>query len=206
MPTLTEADAKRIEAAVAIFEAKTSAEFVVAVVPESARYSRGRAAVALTWAMAGALVYFHFVPWGGAVTGVALELPIAALVWLLFGITPFRRLLVPAAHADQAVRRTALRLFAERGIHRTRDATGILLLLSELERRAVLLGDRGVHDLVGDAGWDAHMAHLVARMRAGKTTDGVLEIMERIGAVLESRAPRAADDTDELPNRVVRER
>jgi uncharacterized membrane protein len=203
--TVSEADAQRIEGAIAALEARSRAEFVVAVVPASARYSRGRAAVAVAWAVGAALLYFRFLPWGGEMAGLALQVPVAAAVWALFGWAPLHRLLISPAQADKAVRGNAFRLFAERGIHRTRDATGILLLISELEHRAVLLGDRGVHDVVGDAGWAAHVQHLVGRIREGKTAEGVIEVIERLAAVLERDAPVLPDDTDELPNRIVRE-
>jgi putative membrane protein len=202
--TFTNEDIQRIEGAVSALEAKTSAEFVVAVVPASAHYSRGRAAVAIVWAVAAAIVFFRFVPWGGEMTALALELPVAWAVWALFGWTPLHRRLISAAEAERAVRANAFRIFAERGVYRTRDATGVLILVSELEHRAVILGDRGVHGVVGDAGWQAHVAHLVQRIREGKGADGVIEVLERLSALLERGVPRKADDTDELPNTVVR--
>jgi putative membrane protein len=200
----TDSDIQRIETAIGALEAKTSAEFVVAVVPSSARYSRGRAAVAVVWAVATSILFFRFVPWGGELAALALQLPVAWAVWALFGWAPLHRRLIPAAEAERAVRANAFRLFAERGVHRTRDATGVLILVSELEHKAVILGDRGVHGVVGDAGWKEHVAHLVQRIRDGKGADGVLEILERLAKVLEHGAPRKPDDTDELPNQVVR--
>lgn len=204
MSAFTSPDIRRIEAAIGALEQKTSAEFVVAVVPSSARYSRGRAAVAVVWAVASAILYFRFVPWGGELAALALQLPVAGAVWALFGWPPLHRLLVPAAEAERAVRANAFRLFAERGVYRTRDATGVLVLVSELEHKAVILGDRGVHHLVGDAGWQAHVAHLVGRIREGKGADGVIEVLEGVASVLAEHAPRKPDDTDELPNQVVR--
>jgi putative membrane protein len=205
MALLTEADCRRIEEGIARIEKRSAAEFVVAVLPRSANYSKWRALIAGTWAIAAAIAYFQFVPWGGEVWGLLLELPVGAVVWAVLGYPSIRRHLMPAHEAERAVHGAAFRLFAERGVHRTRDRTGMLLYISELERRAVLLGDSGIHERVGDEGWPRHIAHLVSRIREGRTTDGVLEVLEALETSLAAKLPVGAGDVDELSNRVIQE-
>jgi putative membrane protein len=112
---------------------------------------------------------------------------------------------MPAAEAEQAVRGAAFRMFAEHGVHNTRGRTGILLLISELERRAVILGDSGIHAKVGEDGWPRHVELLVSRIREGRTADGIIEVLGALETALAEGLPVAPDDTNELSNRVIRD-
>jgi putative membrane protein len=206
MSLITDEESRRIEEAIARIEKRSAAEFVVAVIPRSGEYSKWRALIAGTWAIAAAIAYFQFVPWGSEVLGLLLELPVGAAVWALLGIPALRRKLIPPDAAEQAVRRAAFRMFAEHGVHHTRARTGILLLISELERRAVLLGDSGIHAKVGDEGWPRHVEALVRRIREGRATDGIIELLGALEMALAEELPVATDDTNELSNRVIRDR
>jgi putative membrane protein len=155
--------------------------------------------------VAAAGFYFRFVPWGGEAWGLLLELPVAALAWAVLGLGPIHRLLVPAKDAERSVHEAAFRMFAQRGVHRTKDRTGVLLLVSELERRVVILGDSGIHERVGDSGWPRHVQDLVRRIHEGRTTDGIIEVLEALEATLGANLPVSPDDVDELSNRVIRE-
>lgn len=205
MPLINDKDCRRIEEAIGRIEKRSAAEFVVAVIPRSAKYTKWRALITGTWAIAAAIAYFQFVPWGGEVWGLLLELPVGAGVWALLGIPALRRQLMPAAEAEQAVRGAAFRMFAEHGVHHTRGRTGIMLLISELERRAVLLGDSGIHAKVGEEGWPRHVELLVSRIREGRTADGIIEVLGALETALAQELPVAADDTNELSNRVIRD-
>jgi putative membrane protein len=114
------------------------------------------------------------------------------------------RLLISKRAAEQAVEVRAFAVFAGRGLHRTRERTGLLILLSELERRVVILGDSGIHAVVGEGGWRVHVDRIVQAIHDGRAGQGVLETLEVLEPVLAERAPRSADDTNELENRVVR--
>jgi putative membrane protein len=201
---LSNSDAQRIETVIAEIERRSAAEFVVAVVPRCARYDRGRALVAATWAVAAAVLYFRFLPWGKETIGLLLELPVFVIIWLVLGVPSIHRFLIPARHADDAVHGAAFRMFAEKGIHRTKGRTGILLLVSELERRAVLLGDSGIHDKVGDEGWPRLVEQLLSRIREGRVADGIVEVLQKLEERLAENVPVESDDVDELSNEVLR--
>ena len=205
MTLLSSSDCERIEEAIRRVEKRSAAEFVVAVVGKSGTYSRGRAFVAAAWAIAAALVYFRYVPWGAEYIGLVVQLPVGLLVWLLLGYAPLHRLFIPPKEAERLVHGAAFRIFAERGVYRTRDRTGMLLLISELERRAVLLGDEAIHERVGDAGWRTLVEHLLKRIREGQAATGVIEVIERLEGDLAREIPVKPGDENELPDRVIRE-
>jgi putative membrane protein len=113
--------------------------------------------------------------------------------------------LIPKASSHEAVERRAFELFSARGLHGTRDRTGMLILVSELEHRVVILGDRAIHERVGSAGWQTHVDHIVAAIRRGEAVTGILEVIERLDRAHAELLPAAAGDTNELPDDIVRD-
>jgi putative membrane protein len=205
MALLTQSDAERIERAIAEVEGKSAAELVVAVVPKSAAYSGVRALVAACWGLAAAAAFIELVPHRPAIFALVAELVVGVAAWFASGAPPLLRWLVPRALAERAVESRAFELFARRGIHQTRDATGLLIVLSELERRVVLLGDRGIHARVGTEGWNKHVEHIIGRIRERRAADGVIEVLHELQGSLIEHVPIRPDDENELPNAVVRQ-
>jgi putative membrane protein len=204
MALLSESETKAIEQAIQRVESRSATELVVAVVEQSGDYVAPRALLSLGWTLALtlALTVFrpHIPPWWL----IALELPIAAAIYALFGIPALRRRLIPAAAAEQAVQARAYALFSERGVHRTRERTGLLILLSELEHRVVILGDSGIHSLVGESGWREHVDRIVTRIRERRAAQGVLEAIEALEPLLAAHSPSRTDDQNEIANTVLR--
>lgn len=203
-PLLSPADHERVEAAIADIESRTSLELVVAVVPRSADYWQWRVLLSLCCALSAALALLEWLPRVPALGVVLAQIPAGALAYLTSGLAPLQRALIPAQVCADAVQAHAFRLFAEHGLHRTRDRTGLLLLVSALEHRVCLLGDAAVHEHVGGpAGWQAHVDHLVARLREGRAADGIIETIARVEATLGNDFPVREDDVNELPNAII---
>lgn len=204
MSLISKEACERIEAAIKRAEAQTSTEFVVAVIPRSGDYLLGPVVAAGAWTLGTAFVIGWFMPLLPTFDVVALELPIALATFFLFRLPAIHRRLISKALADEHVKRRAFALFAERGLYRTRDASGMLILVSELEHRVVLLGDRGIHEKVGDAGWQAHVDHIIAAIRRGDTAQGIVDVIERLSALHAEHMAARPDDRDELSNSVLR--
>ena len=122
---------------------------------------------------------------------------------LLFTLPAVRMAMTPGATKARRVRRRATELFRIGAESRTRAATGVLLYLSLAERRAEIVAERGIHARVAPEEWGQAMAALVRELRAGRPGEGMAAAVERIGAVLAEHFPRSADDTNELPDRLV---
>lgn len=197
-------DAKRVEQRVAEVERQTASEIVVGVVPRSAEYWQWRVIASGGWALATALAAALWLPWLDPILIIVLEPLLAVLLFVFLGIPAIRRRMIPPDAAELAVRTRAFALFSERGVHRTRDRTGLLIFISELEHKVVILGDIGLHERVGEQGWAEHVQYLVERIRQGRARDGLLETIDRFAGILAERVPRRADDTNELPDSIVR--
>lgn len=200
--TLTAADRTRIEATIAEIEQSTAAELVVVTAPASATYYE----VKLTYALLGAL---------GAGAGVHYGLPeltvssvlwvqlLAALVMLsMCSIPAVLRRVVPRALLQQQVEQRAALAFLEHGVFATRDRTGVLILISELEHRVAILGDEGIHKALQSSGWERYVTDLVKSIREGRAGQGVCDTLQAIGKVLIAQFPPRPDDVNELPNTV----
>lgn len=201
---LSEADARDVEAAVTRAEQQTSAEIVVAVLPRSDDYFKPRALLAAAWALAAGFAYLHFAPWHEPALALVLELAVAACVIVIAGSAGLLRWLVPARAVDAAVNARAYQLFAERGLHGTRGRTALLVFVSELEHRVVLLGDRTIHERLGQQGWDQHIELLISHIKRGELRQGLVAVLDRLTPELAAVAPREADDVNELPDSVLR--
>jgi putative membrane protein len=207
-PLLTDADRRRIEVAIEGVEQRSAIELVVAVVERSGDYWHGRVLLAAGAALSAALMVLRALGLGSphaALWAILAEIPAGLLVYQLAKREAWARRFVPVGAAEHAVRTRAFQLFSERGLHHTRDHTGLLILVSALERRVVILGDSALHTLVGDDGWQDRVAELVAQVRAGRTADGILEAIARIEAQVAKGLPVRPDDTNELPNTVIQE-
>ena len=60
-----------------------------------------------------------------------------------------------ALNAEKA----AFRLFSSRGVYRTRDQSGVLILLAENERQVVILGDEGIDRVLPVGSWETYVKH-----------------------------------------------
>ncbi len=200
---LSPEDLKVIEAKIGEVEKTTAAEIVVHVVARSDPYAAQR----LGWAVVlGALtaevLAYQFpdpcLPW-------ALELAagFSLILWFVFGIPALLSKLAPPGLKGAKVHRRAQAAFIENRVHRTRDATGVLILVSMFERRVEILADEGIHARVGVEGWKAHVRRIIEGMKAGKPVDGIVQTIGLIGAELKTEVPIKPDDENELSNEVV---
>ncbi len=200
MALFTEAESARIAATVAAVEEKTAGEIVVATVPRSDAHTKPRFVGALGLGVTATIVAGGIFP-KLPVEGVLLVELVAGVVgYLLAGVPPILRFLAGKRALEAAAQERALRAFAEYGVFDTRDRTGVLIFLSALERRAVVLGDRGIHARVGAAGFEKLVGELTAALHENHGVDGVCRVVEEIGEVLARDVPRRHDDANELPN------
>jgi uncharacterized membrane protein len=101
----------------------------------------------------------------------------------------------------EALTRAAL-VFERLGMHRTAARHGVLIYVSIEDHKLAILGDRGIHERVGQAYWDGLVESVLAHFRAQRFRDGLVHAVGEVGAVLRQHFPRRPDDVNELPDRV----
>jgi putative membrane protein len=115
----------------------------------------------------------------------------------------FARLFVRESRATAAAEEQATQEFFRLALHETRDATGVLIFVSLFERRVVVLADRGIDAKVGEEHWRSVDEVVLAGVAADSLCRGLIEGIERAGAVLSEHFPVRAGDRNELPDRVI---
>ena len=181
----------RIEAAVREAEARTTGQIVPVVVEKSAGYPEARYRGGLLGAALATV----------AVLALRLPLTLAELTVLQLGAGlagaalalwgPVERFLAGRMELTLAVYDRAQRAFHENGLQRTADGTGVLLFASLFERRAVVLGDHGIHARMQDGEWQRAIDALVAGMSRGDPAGGFCDAIALCGAPLAEHFPRA---------------
>jgi putative membrane protein len=112
-------------------------------------------------------------------------------------------LLTPAPIKHARVHARALTCFRVGAESRTTGHTGILIYVSLAERRAEIIADQAIASKVAPEVWGDAMAALLSGIRAGAAGDGMVSAVEQVGKVLAQHFPRADDDINELPDRLI---
>ncbi len=200
------ADLERISAAVHDAEKRTSGEIVPYVVEQCDDYEfaewRGGALLALLSAIV--LMFLHsytaiWLPIDLAGKLLAVLLAFGAGMLLVKYVPGLKRILAGSAAMERRLHQRASEAFVAEEVFLTRDRTGILLFLSLLERRVLVLGDAGINQKVKQEEWQDVVSTVIAGIRAGSPVDGLVNAVQKCGALLERRGVNIrADDRDEL--------
>jgi putative membrane protein len=91
-------------------------------------------------------------------------------------------------------------------LQNTKDRTGILILVSILERRVHVLADKGLNDRVPPGTWDGLVNGILVGIRTGQATDAICEAIAKCGVLLAQVSPAGSgDNPNELPDRIIQE-
>ena len=126
-----------------------------------------------------------------------------AAVWAILQIDALKFLLVPGPLKRARVRDAAVRHFKVGAESRTHGRTGVMLYLSMQEHRAEIVADSAIAELVPAEVWGEAMADMLAEVRKGCLADGIAAGVRDVGKVLSPHFPRADDDVNELPDRLI---
>jgi len=211
-----------VSAAVAEAESMTAGEIVTVVADRSDGYSD----VALAWSAIAAfsaiaaLTFFpdFYLGWtdrlfGGwnhewtprTVLGLALAVGIIKFwaMWLIQLWQPLKFPLIPPPIKTKRVRLRAISLFKVGAERRTRGRTGVLIYLSMREHRAEIVADSAIASKVPPEMWGDAMTVMLAELKRGDWGAGMAAAVIEVGKVLAEHFPRADDDINELPDRLI---
>lgn len=202
-PFLTDESKRHLAEAVQAVEAVSSAEVVVAVRPQSGSYLHADLLAGVAAALTTLLVLL-FSSWTFALVWFVIDPVLAGiLVTALSSRWPaLRRILTLPAARRRRVEVFARSTFLEKGVHKTRGRTGILLYVSVLEREAEVVVDSGVEPLLTTESWQHAVGGIRQSVRLGEDATAVARQVRELAGLLGTALVRAADDVDELGNEV----
>jgi putative membrane protein len=195
---------ERIRQAVMAAERKTSGEIVPMLVTASGRYAEvelGGLVIGLVLGTFTALVWHD--PWGSVQTYLLWPVVGAVLGLVICSIPTIKGRLIPKHRSADAVHGRCLAAFTGHGLHYTKAHTGILILASLLERRVVVLADKGINEKIDPGTWEEVVKMITNGLRSGDACEGFCKAIERCGEILARHFPRGAGDLDELPDKLV---
>ncbi len=206
-----------VSKAIADAEAKTSGELVAVIVRRSSVTGQLQGVIALILFLlmfAGIELnrslhlYFswHQEWWAAYGYGLAMISILLGTYWIagLLALNPLiQRVLIPKADKNCQVDQRALAEFNLAKIQNTAKGTGILIFLSLMEKRAVVLADKGIAEKLPPETWHEIVALLLTGIRKGKPAQGLITAIDRCGNLLSQHFPLGPNDTNELSNQLI---
>jgi putative membrane protein len=203
MSFLSDDDRGRIAVAVRKAEQRTAGEFVTVIARRADTYL----VVPLLIAAAVALLLPGLLWFAGVLRDFAalyaLQLGTFIVLALLLSWQRIAVALAPDRIKAERVARRAREQFLLRGLHRTHARAGVLLFVAVAEHRVELIADEGIHSRVPAGTWDEVVAGFTRAVRERRIADGFVVAIDTVADRLTAHFPRAADDTNELPDRLV---
>jgi len=207
---LTDQERAQIAAAVQAAEKSTSGEIVCMIQSASYHYPMADVIGAATLALPIALVSAPAVGawlWLGT-QNMWIFLSILALVflfshWLVKNSPWLKRKFISTREMAEEVEEAAMTLFFKHDLYRTKEGTGILLLISVFERKVRVLADRGIAAKIQADQWDALVAQITQGIKAGHSAQAICQAVQTMGRMLQAHFPVQKDDRDELHNMII---
>jgi putative membrane protein len=189
--------------AVQAVEAVSRVEVVVAVRPESMPPLLAYALAPPVFAVLG-LFFLVESPWLFSNFALWADTALFAVLgyWACKWFPGFGRLFIPKGARRRAVVQAAYKELFERGVTETRERTGMLLYMSQRERGAKVLFDRGILRHVDAAELEARAAQLEAVAESSQDGEALARALEALGPWLGECLPCRDDDTNELADKV----
>lgn len=204
---LGEDGAERIERAIAEAESHTSGEIIPLLVRRSSTVGH---VTLVSFTLLLLCILLSDLPATLAQLG-GPALGWLAACWVLAGglsalvsrLDSVQRLLTPRVDQQQQVEQRAEIEFYELEMSQTQGRTGILLLVSLMEHRAVVLGDHAIAEKLDAEIWQEVVDLMIEGVKGGDLAAGMSEAIQRCGELLSPHFPLASGDTNELRDHLV---
>jgi len=106
------------------------------------------------------------------------------------------------AHCSGDVLVRARKIFHQLGMDKTRLRNGVLIYVATEDRKAGILGDKGIHEKVSENFWQQELHLLLEHFGKKDYLIGLTEVIQQVGEKLKIYFPAEATDTDELSNEI----
>jgi uncharacterized membrane protein len=100
-------------------------------------------------------------------------------------------------------RARAIEVFGRLRVWDTEQNCGVLIYLLLADKRVEIVADRGIHQKVGPAAWEAICGAMQREFAAGRFEHGAIVGVRAISDLLATHYPPRGENPDELANRPV---
>jgi putative membrane protein len=187
----TKAQKSEIESAVKNLEARTSGEMVPYIVPGSDIYVEGTLYTIISFLIMGIVLVMGaslvwLLPHGVTIIEIMIFLIIMMFLGFIisFVFPSFRIQMVSNTTVERRVMQRAETAFLEREVFKTGKRIGILLFISELEKKVLILADSGINRLVPGEEWQIIVDELIGNIKKKNTAKGIVKAIDQCTALL----------------------
>ena len=82
----------------------------------------------------------------------------------------------------------------------TKESNGVLIYVAVQDRTLVIMGDKGINDIVGQNFWEGTKDVIINHFKDGNMKQGLVEGILKAGEQLKKHFPHKKDDKNELPD------
>ena len=175
-----------IEKAVKNLEAKTSGEMVPYIVPDSDNYVEGTLYTIISFLIIGVVMIMGaslvwLLPAGITIIEILIFLVVMMFLGFLmsFVFPSIRIQMVSNNTLERRVMQRAETAFLQREIFNTGKRIGVLLFISELERKVIILADSGISKLVPGEDWQKIVDDLIKHIKNKETATGIVNAIDQ---------------------------
>jgi len=207
----TEQQKENVKKAIEDLENHSSGEIVPYFTYKSDSYDEANWKSSIVLSLIGAVTlgaasYFWLLPF--AVTPLEDAIYILALMLIGFFIPivypPLLRTLISEEKMHQRVMESAMSVFLEQEIFKTRDRTGVLIYISELEHEVIVLADSGINAKVTSEDWEHVTAMVVDGIKKKEVDKGLVEAINACKKLLlDNGFTVRSDDDNELSDDLI---
>ena len=108
-----------------------------------------------------------------------------------------------SSRAKQDALEEARKVFHRLGMHRTEHRNGVLIFIAPKTRTFAILGDKAIHEKVGDHFWNSTRDTMASHFSKNQIAEGILAGVASAGGELKRHFPGRNDGKNELPDEVT---
>lgn len=84
----------------------------------------------------------------------------------------------------------------------TKESNGVLIYVAVEDRTLVIMGDKGINDIVGQDFWESTKDIIIEHFKKGEMKVGLVKGILKAGEQLKKYFPYQKDDINELPDEI----
>jgi putative membrane protein len=185
-------------------EKRTQSEIVPMITHHSDLYPAAhfRSAIIMSF-LFSLILYFSPMDIINPIYFLWIQIPGLYVGYFLGHFSFFKRLLITKDEINLEVNQKAYEAFFHHNLHLTENHTGVLILISIMEKKIKILTDVGISKKVDQKIWDEIIFQFTNKIKQGHFVEGLAQSIESVTAVLETYFPSTGEKTNELSNELI---
>ncbi|KAA3624335.1 MAG: TPM domain-containing protein [Flavobacterium sp.] len=106
------------------------------------------------------------------------------------------------AHSEIDTFERAAEVFDFLHMDNTKLSNGVLIYVAVEDRTLVIMGDKGINDVVPPNFWESTKDVIIKQFRSGNVKQGLVDGILRAGEQLKMYFPHGGNDKNELPDKI----